>query len=76
MDTEQKDFVDTIKKSADALLGIINDILDFSKIEAGKMDLEKIDFDLRFAIEDMIDILAVRAEEKKIELFQQFISNL
>lgn len=68
MDHEQNDFVDTIKKSADALLGIINDILDFSKIEAGKMELEKIDFDLRLAIEDIIDILAIRAEEKRLEL--------
>jgi len=65
---EQKDYIDTIKKSADALLGIINDILDFSKIEAGKMELDQIDFDLRLAVEDMIDILAVRAEEKKIEI--------
>lgn len=68
LDDEQRDFVDTVKKSADALLGIINDILDFSKIEAGKMELEKIDFDLRVAIEDIIDILAIRAEEKKLEL--------
>ena len=68
LDDEQRDFVDTVKKSADALLGIINDILDFSKIEAGKMELEKIDFDLRVAIEDIIDILAIRSEEKKLEL--------
>jgi signal transduction histidine kinase/HPt (histidine-containing phosphotransfer) domain-containing protein len=72
MDTEltneQRDFVETIRSSADALLNIINDILDFSKIEAGKLDLEKHPFDLRTSIEEALDLLAPRAAEKKIDL--------
>ena len=65
---EQNDFAHSIKSSAQALLTIINDILDFSKIEAGKLDLEFLNFDLRLAIEEMIDILAIRCNERKNEL--------
>ncbi|MEQ8225171.1 MAG: response regulator, partial [Candidatus Eremiobacterota bacterium] len=50
------------------LLGVINDILDFSKIEAGKLELEIVDFDLRETIEDMMDILAMKAHDKELEL--------
>jgi signal transduction histidine kinase/DNA-binding response OmpR family regulator len=66
--TEQHEYADTIRKSGEALLAIINDILDFSKIEAGKMDLECIDFDLREAIEDVLELLAERAASKGLEL--------
>ena len=65
---EQRDFTDTVRNSADALLTIINDILDFSKIEAGKIELENIDFDLHIAVDGTIDILAVKAHEKNLEL--------
>jgi PAS domain S-box-containing protein len=65
---EQREFTDTVRDSADALLTIINDILDFSKIEAGKMEIENIDFDLHIAVESTIDILAVKAHEKYLEL--------
>ncbi len=70
---EQRGFAETVRSSTDALLTIINDILDFSKIEAGKMELEKINFDLRIAIENSIDILAIKAHEKNLE-FPCFIN--
>jgi signal transduction histidine kinase/CheY-like chemotaxis protein len=66
--TEQSEYAATIRKSGEALLAIINDILDFSKIEAGKMDLECIDFDLRAAIEDVLELLAEKAASKGLAL--------
>jgi len=68
LSTEQRDFAETVKNSAEALLTIINDILDFSKIEAGKLDLEIIDFDLRVAVEEVVELLAEKAENKGIQL--------
>ena len=68
LDDEQRDCVDTVRTSAEALLGIINDILDFSKIEAGKMDLETGPFDLESCIEDVLEILAPKVAEKGIDL--------
>ena len=64
---EQRDFAETVSKSADSLLTILNDILDFSKIEAGKMDLDIIEFNLFNMIDSMNDILAVRAQDKNLE---------
>ena len=65
---EQRELVETIRNSGDALLTIINDILDFSKIESGKFELEKQPFDVRTCIEDSLDLLATRAAEKQIDL--------
>jgi PAS domain S-box-containing protein len=65
---EQRDFVETIRTSGDALLTIINDILDFSKIESGKMDLERSPFELQNCIEESLELLAPRASEKGLEL--------
>jgi len=65
---EQRDYVETIKYSADALLSIINDILDFSKIEAGKMTIEQMDFDLRSVVEEVGATFARHAHEKGVEL--------
>ncbi len=61
---DHMEYVEIIQSSAESLLTIINDILDFSKIEAGKLDLEFIDFDLRTTMEEVVDLLAFKAEEK------------
>src|SRR5947208_9671255 len=68
---EQRELVETIRNSGDALLTIINDILDFSKIESGKLELEKQPFDIRTCVEDSLDLLAPRAAEKQIDLAYQ-----
>lgn len=65
---EQREYLETVKLSGDSLLSVINDILDFSKIEAGKIDLESIDFDLRDCLEATLKTLAVRGDEKGLEL--------
>jgi CheY-like chemotaxis protein/HPt (histidine-containing phosphotransfer) domain-containing protein len=69
--TEQRELVETIRNSGDALLTIINDILDFSKIESGKLALEKQPFDIRTCIEDALDLLTPHAAEKRIDLAYQ-----
>jgi len=65
---EQRDYLDTVRFSAESLLSVINDILDFSKIEAGKVELEEIDFDLRECLETTLRTVALRADEKGLEL--------
>ncbi len=65
---EQRDFVETIHSSGDALLAIINDILDFSKIDEGKMKLEHLPFALRDSIESSLDMVAAKAMEKGLDL--------
>ena len=68
LNPEQRDFVQTIRSSGDALLTLINDILDFSKIESEKLDLEEHPFDLQTCIEESIDLLAAKAGEKALEI--------
>jgi GAF domain-containing protein len=65
---EQREYLGMVKTSADALLGIINDILDFSKIEARKLHLEAVDFSLRETLGDTMKTLALRAQQKGLEL--------
>ncbi len=73
---EQRDCVDTIQHSAQALLNLLNDILDFSKIEAGKIRLESIPFSPRKTLEEAIDLLATESEEKNLELVSLIKSNV
>jgi len=68
LNPQQKEFARTIRASADNLLAIINDILDFSKIEAGKLIFEKMDFNLKDAVESSVGLLAHQAHLKHIEL--------
>src|SRR5207244_281283 len=68
LDTEQREYQELIKSSADALLTIINDILDFSKIEAGKLSLDVVDFDLQEQLEETMRPLALRAQQKNLVL--------
>jgi CheY-like chemotaxis protein len=65
---EQREYLETVKLSSDSLLTVINDVLDFSKIEAGKIDMEAIDFNLRDCLESTLKTLALRADEKGLEL--------
>jgi signal transduction histidine kinase/CheY-like chemotaxis protein len=67
LEPEQRDFAETVRNSALALLGVIDDILDFSKVEAGKMHLEVLDFDPRGMVEEVADLLAPRAQAKGLE---------
>jgi len=68
LNPEQRDFTNTVKDSAAALLTIINDILDFSKIEAGKLEIEITDFSLVRVVEGVTELLAAKAHEKKISM--------
>ncbi|MGD2024075.1 MAG: response regulator, partial [Desulfobacterales bacterium] len=62
---KQKDYLHKIQSSANSLLGIINDILDFSKIEAGKLDMESVDFNLEDVLDNLGNLISVKAQEKE-----------
>jgi len=65
---EQREYMDTVRLSADALLNVINDILDFSKIEAGKLQLDRREFELRTVVDEVGVLLAGTAQSKGVEL--------
>ncbi len=68
LDSEQRDYLTTVRHASESLLALIDDILDFSKIEAGKLQLEPLDFRLRDCLDKAVKTLAVRAHEKNLEL--------
>ncbi|WP_177183848.1 hybrid sensor histidine kinase/response regulator [Mucilaginibacter sp. OK283] len=71
LNTEQREYTDTIISCGDSLVNVINDILDFSKIESGKMNMEQEDFDLRHCIEEVMDIFSPIASQQGLELVYQ-----
>jgi len=68
---QQREYLEVVKASSEALLGVINDILDFSKIEAGKLDLEHIEFDLPTLLKDTLAVFEVGAAEKGLKLLTE-----
>ena len=68
LDSEQKEYAETVRVCGETLMTLINDILDFSKVEAGKLDFETLDFDLRTTLEEISDLLALKAQDKQLEL--------
>jgi len=68
LNEQQRDYAETIRDGAEALLTVLNDILDFSKMEAGRLQIETVDFDLRDTIDGTVELLASRAAAKQLEL--------
>ena len=68
LDKKQRNYIEKVNRAGEGLLGIINDILDFSKIEAGKMDMEAVDFDLEVVMDNLANLVGLKAEDKDIEL--------
>jgi signal transduction histidine kinase/DNA-binding response OmpR family regulator len=73
---EQREYAEAVRRAGESLLTVINDILDFSKIEAGKMNIEALPFDLRLVLEETIEMLAARAEDKGIGLILEYPPDL
>ncbi|GIV20962.1 MAG: hypothetical protein KatS3mg023_2713 [Armatimonadota bacterium] len=76
LDDEQRDYLKTLRSSADLLLSILNDILDIAKIEAGKMTMEQVPTDLREVGEDVVKLFSARAKQKDIALRAEIADNL
>ncbi len=72
MSEEQRDYVHTLQCSGEALLSLINDILDFSKLEAGRLQIEANPFDLLLAIEEVLELFALRISEKSLEYYLDY----
>jgi signal transduction histidine kinase/CheY-like chemotaxis protein len=68
LDDRQREFAETIRASGDHLLSIVSDILDFSKIESGKLELESAPFEVAVCVEESLQLVAARAQEKGLEV--------
>jgi PAS domain S-box-containing protein len=76
LSSEQRDYAQTVRQSADTLLTIVSEILDFSKIESGKLELECHPFDLANLVEEAVDCVALQAGEKGLELHWQIVPDM
>ncbi|MEH1967698.1 GAF domain-containing protein [Nostoc sp.] len=76
LDPEQREFIEIIRSSGDALLSLINEILDLSKLEAGEMALETLDFDLSTCVEEVVELLAPSAHNKGLEIASMIEHNV
>jgi signal transduction histidine kinase/CheY-like chemotaxis protein len=76
LNSKQRSFIEKIDNSAKRLLGIINNILDISKIEAGKLELERVDFQLKNIVTDTVELLKYQAEEKKVNIYIHYENNV
>ena len=74
LSSTQREYCEIIKRSGESLLTVINEVLDYSKVESGNLELEMIDFELRSAVEEVMDLFAMQAEDKGVELIS-FIRN-
>jgi PAS domain S-box-containing protein len=68
LDPVQREYLDTVRSSGDALLAIINDVLDYSKLESGAMDLELLPMDVRDLVEGAVDLVAAQASAKQLDV--------
>ncbi len=68
LNERQREFVEVIRQSGEGLLVVINDILDYSKIESGHMELEQLPFDLQDTVESSVELLALKAQEKNLDV--------
>ncbi len=75
-DPEIQAYADSIKRAGNTLLGLVNDILDFSKIEAGKMEILPADYDVSSLLNDLVNMIQSRAEDKGLELILDFSENM
>src|SRR5205085_9492628 len=73
---EQREHLETVKKSADALLVVINDILDFSKIEADRLELDRVPFEVRSHLRDVLGTFGLRAQQKGLKLSCRIASDV
>ncbi len=76
LNSQQREYLEMVKTSAHALLGLINNILDFSKIEAGKLELESIDFGLRDCVGELLKPLGIRANQKSLDLVAEIADDV
>lgn len=76
LDPEQRDYVETARRSAETLMALINEILDFSKIESGRIDLEETEFGVPDLVEDVLDLLALPAQDQRVVLTSAIDPNM